>query len=70
MSTEPTNQQLIASLNNCCFSAAFNEDNYCNPSSDCFAKLVNLRRDRVTFLGIEDFILRGEVDRYIKEHTK
>lgn len=70
MNTEPTNQELLAQVSNCALSSAFNESDYGKPSKSSVDKLAILRSKRLTFLGIDDFIVRAEVDRYIKENTK
>lgn len=69
MKTEPTNEDLYAQISNCALSTAFNNEYYGKPSERSFNKLLQLRCERLTFLGIDDFLCRAEVDRYIKEHT-
>jgi hypothetical protein len=67
MIKEPTNDELYAAINNCCISAAFNEENYARPTKESLEKLVTLRSKRTLFFGVDDFIVRSEVDRYIRE---
>ncbi len=66
---EPTNEELLAQISNCELSGEFNEYNYGEPSKESVKKLVVLRAKRTTFLGIDDLLVRDEVDRYIKTHT-
>ena len=70
MNIEPTNQELLAQVSNCALSSAFNESEYGKPSKESVDKLAVLRSKRLTFMGIDDFLVRAEVDRYIKENTK
>ena len=70
MNIEPTNQELLAQVSNCALSSAFNESEYGKPSKESVDKLAVLRSKRLTFMGIDDFLVRTEVDRYIKENTK
>ena len=66
---EPTNQELLAQLSNCALSSAFNESDYGKPSKEGLNKLAILRSKRMTFVGIDDFLMRLEVDRYLNENT-
>ena len=68
--TEPTNAELYAQLSNCALSSAFNETDYGNPTQESVNKLAVMRSKRFTFIGTEDFLVRAEVDRYLKDYTK
>jgi hypothetical protein len=67
--TEPTNDELYAQVSNCCLSSAFNEADYAKPTKESVDKLAIMRSKRLTFIGIEDFLVRADVDRYLKEYT-
>ena len=69
MNTEPTNQELLAQVSKCALSSAFNESDYGKPSKESVDKLAVLRSKRLTFMGIDDFLVRAEVDSYLKENT-
>jgi len=49
--------------------AKVNETDHAKPTKENLDKLVVMRSKRFTFIGVEDFLARAEVDRYLKEYT-